>query len=215
MIFVAEIGSNHVGVPAIACEMIRQAALAGADIAKFQFRDPNDRIRGMPRKHARKLKEWCDYYEIEFMASIFDVGSIMIGHSIEMRRAKIAHGIGAKNPDLCNIIMKEFKEGFISHGDYRRMGWHNIFAIPRYPTYPNDVVLPESYDDEWFGYSSHVHGYGDALIAIGRGAKYIEKHVTLNKTETTIKDNHFALSFDEFGRMVDIGREMRRLVEVI
>lgn len=213
MIFCAEVGSNHKGVPAIAHEMIRRSKLAGADIVKFQFRDPNDKIRGMALRYALTLKKWCDYFEIEFMASIFDIEGIARGHMAEMRRAKIAHSIGVQKPNLCKIIMNEFKEGFISHGDYTASGWHNIFVVPGYPTYPDSVVLPESFDDEWYGYSSHVHGYGDALIAVARGAKYIEKHVTLDKTETTIKDNHFALSFDEFRQMVDVGREMGRLVD--
>ena len=37
MLFVAEIGLNHDGNFDIAHELIRQAKLAGADIAKFQF----------------------------------------------------------------------------------------------------------------------------------------------------------------------------------
>ena len=36
MLFVAEIGLNHNGNFDLACEMIRQAKYAGADIAKFQ-----------------------------------------------------------------------------------------------------------------------------------------------------------------------------------
>ena len=63
----------------------------------------------------------------------------------------------------------------------------------------------------WGGYSSHTHGIEDALVAIGRGATVIEKHVTLNKTEESIKDNQFALNFDEFSEMVHIGRAMSRL----
>ena len=48
-------------------------------------------------------------------------------------------------------------------------------------------------------------------MAIGRGATVIEKHVTLYKTEESIKDNQFALSFEEFAEMVRIGRAMSRL----
>ena len=71
--------------------------------------------------------------------------------------------------------------------------------------------MPEKFD-EYYGYSSHMHGIADALIAVSRGAKYIEKHVTLSKTERTIKDNAFSLSLDEFAQMVSIGTEMARLV---
>ena len=40
MIIIAEIGINHNGSLPVAHELIRQAAIAGADIAKFQFYDP-------------------------------------------------------------------------------------------------------------------------------------------------------------------------------
>ena len=62
ILFVAEIGSNHKGVPAIAHEMIRQSALAGADIAKFQFRYPEDPIRGLAIRNPSQLASWCDHY---------------------------------------------------------------------------------------------------------------------------------------------------------
>jgi sialic acid synthase SpsE len=37
MIFVAEISSNHKGIPALAYQYIRQSSLAGATIVKFQL----------------------------------------------------------------------------------------------------------------------------------------------------------------------------------
>ena len=67
--------------------------------------------------------------------------------------------------------------------------------------------MPQQFGD-YYGYSSHAHGAGDALLAISRGARFIEKHVTLNKTETSIRDNHFALDFGEFGDMVKYGNEI-------
>jgi len=36
----------------------------------------------------------------------------------------------------------------------------------------------------------------------------------LDKTDTAIKDNHFAISFDEFETMVDVGREIEALCSV-
>jgi len=212
MIFCAEIGSNHKGELAIAHEMIRQAALAGADIAKFQFRDPDDPIRGLAIRNASQLASWCEHYGIEFMASIFSFPALELARSLGMPRLKIAHSVAKSNQTLCDIIADGPEEVFVSHGDYSFSNWRRIFVVPRYPTYPNELVIPERFDDKWFGYSSHVHGYADALIAVARGAKYIEKHVTLDKTEESIKDNHFALSFGEFSQMVSIGREMCRLV---
>ena len=212
MIWVAEIGSNHKGVMAIAHEMIRQAALAGADIAKFQFRDPDDPIRGLAINNAGQLASWCDYYGIEFMASVFSFGALELARKLGLSRLKIANSVACHNPVLCDAIADGPEEVFVSHGDYNYSNWHRIFVVSRYPTYPDDVLIPKEFGDKWFGYSSHVHGYADALIAVARGARYVEKHVTLNKTERTIKDNAFSLSFDEFAQMVSIGREMERLL---
>ena len=212
MIWVAEIGSNHKGVPAIAFEMIRQAALAGADIAKFQFRDPEDPIRGYAMRSASQLAGWCEHYGIEFMASIFSSEALDVARKLGMPRLKIANSVAKHDPVLCDEIADGPEEVFVSHGDYSFSNWHRLFVVPRYPTYPDELVIPEEFGDKWYGYSSHVHGYADALIAIARGARYIEKHVTLDKTERTIKDNAFSLSFGEFSQMVSIGTEMARLI---
>ncbi|MHA2070124.1 MAG: N-acetylneuraminate synthase family protein [Candidatus Thorarchaeota archaeon] len=65
----------------------------------------------------------------------------------------------------------------------------------------------------YYGYSSHVHGIADVMLAISRGAKLVEKHVTLDKTEGSIKDHSFSLSFDEFAHMVRLGRRLEKLTK--
>ena len=40
----------------------------------------------------------------------------------------------------------------------------------------------------------------------------MEKHVTLDKTEESIKDNAFAISPQEFADMVKYGKEIHRLI---
>ena len=211
ILFVAEIGSNHKGIPAIAYEMIRQSALAGADIAKFQFRDPRDLIRGMPIQAASQLVSWCEHYGIEFMASVFSFEALELVRSLGVPRIKIANSVACHDPVLCDEIASGPEEVFVSHHKYKFPNWKNIFVVPSYPTYPNMFQMPEKFD-EFYGYSSHMHGIADALLAVSRGAQYIEKHVTLNKTERTIKDNAFSLSFGEFSQMVSIGTEMARLL---
>ena len=219
MLFVAEIGSNHKGIPSLAHEMIRQSALAGADIAKFQLgHDMNDPIRSLPMRHASELKEWCDHFGIEFMASIFNNVGLDVAESIGQERYKFAsrkafaHHSALDYDALLQKIIATGKEVFLSddsYGDCANV--RNLFLVPSYPLYPENFKLPERFDSH-YGYSSHVHGYADALIAIARGAKMVEKHVTLDKTEESIKDNAFALSFTEFAQMVSIGREMARLL---
>lgn len=214
MIFCAEIGSMHKGIPALAFEMIRQAKLAGADIAKFQLgHTSNDPVRYIDL-WAQDLKNWCDYFDIEFMASIFSLQGLKVAQETGMERYKIAFSIARDRPDIVEAIAKLNKETFISHSGYNFPCLRRLFVVAEYPTYPNHAMIPHAFSDtgDWYGYSSHVHGIEDALIAVARGARYVEKHVTLDKTEESIKDNHFALSFDEFAEMVRIGRGMERLL---
>lgn len=219
MIFCAEIGSCHKGKPALAFEMIKQASLAGADIAKFQLGLPaDDPIRGMSTRYAFELKKWCDYWNIEFMASLFSFEALDIARRIGQKRYKMAarkpfrHHARADYDKLFEAMMQDDKEIFVS--DSRMPSAHNVhrlWCVSQYPTYPEDCMIPDEFGPFWYGYSSHAHGIADALLAISRGAKYVEKHFTLDKTEESIKDNHFSLLPDEFGEMVRLGREIARL----
>lgn len=223
MLFVAEIGSNHKGILSLAHELIRQSALAGADIAKFQLgHDMNDPIRSLPMRHASELKEWCDHYGIEFMASIFNNVGFDVAESIGQERYKFptrkafeSHST-ADYKSLLKKVVATGKTVYVSgqtNGAIENV--RGLACVARYPTYPKEIEMPDEFGDIpplYYGYSTHVHGYSDALIAVARGAKLVEKHVTLDKTEESIKDNAFALSFDEFAQMVSIGREMERLL---
>ena len=215
MIFVAEIGSNHKGIKSLAFEMVRQAKMAGADIAKFQLghAGPEDKVRYPPMEWAPELKDWCDFHDIEFMASIFSGEALDLAESIGQERYKIAYTTWLKHKP-CSDILDTGKEVFAS-GAANSDNIRGLDCVPCYPTYPRDAKIRRTFGDgpgEIYGYSSHVHGIEDALIAIARGAQYIEKHVTLDKTEESIRDNSFALSFDEFAEMARIGRGMARLV---
>ena len=212
VIMVAEIGSNHKGIPSLAFEMIRQAKFAGADIAKFQILKPDDPIRGMPFHNIEQLMIWCDHFEIEFMASVFSHDAIDLAEAAGMKRYKIAYITAVERPDIVQAVAALGKEVFISHGGYDFYNFKKLFVVAEYPTYPDDMIMPPMFGGEWYGYSSHMHGYADALIAVARGAQYIEKHVTLDKTEESIKDNHFALSFDEFADMAKISCNIARLL---
>ena len=74
MLFIAEIGLNHNGNLDLSYEMIKQAKYAGADIAKFQlgWRAEKEQLNHINLEALLKLKKWCEYFEIEMMASIFN-----------------------------------------------------------------------------------------------------------------------------------------------
>ena len=61
----------------------------------------------------------------------------------------------------------------------------------------------------------HSVGIELSLIAISRGAQVIEKHFTLDKSDTTIRDHALSLLPNEFKAMVDIGKTMSKLLHKI
>ena len=53
-------------------------------------------------------------------------------------------------------------------------------------------------------------GNSASYVAISRGAKFIEKHLTLNKASQSIRDHTLSITPDEFRELVDIGREISK-----
>ena len=222
MIWVAEIGSNHGGSKALAYELIRQARLSGATIAKFQFgwtAEAQSKYAGEYDSRrfvddwAQDLKKWCDDLDIELMASIWSMEGLEVARSVGMKRYKIAHQI--EDRALLDAILSDGKQVFWSNEPIdNRVGVELVVSIradSSYPSYkmnvPNDFSA--SFDK---GYSSHMHGIADALIAVSRGAHYIEKHFSLSNYAGFPKDAAFSLTPPEFRQMVDIGNEIARLL---
>lgn len=212
--FVAEIGSNHKGIKSLAFEMIRQFSQAGATICKFQLgHDPDDPIRYID-PWVEDIARWCDSFGAEFMASIWSQEGLDAARSVSMKRYKIAHQ-KRRDSELYKSIVREGKETFISNGLNGTINGNvrGVYVSTDYPCY--DFDIPEAFSGSpggVFGYSSHMHGIADSLVAVSRGAKYVEKHVTLDKTEESIKDNSFAISVREFANLVQLGKEIHRLI---
>lgn len=218
MIFIAELGSMHKGIEPLAYEMVRRAKLAGADVAKFQFGWPESAgpMRTWATKNGSAIRRWCDHFDIKFMVSVFSWCGLAMAETCGVDYVKMAHpetfaknAPGEDYDKLLHLCMGSCKPVFVSGRIVE--GARSLYCVPKYPTYQHELELPERFD-VYDGYSSHTHGIEDALLAIARGAKVIEKHVTLDKTEETIKDNHFAVSFDEFEEMAKLGRRLERLV---
>lgn len=224
MLFVAEIGLNHDGNPNQAHELIRQAKFAGAHIAKFQFgwRDRPDEINHIDAARAAQYRQWCEYWGIEMMASIITEGAFDLARGAGLSRYKIASRTVKDNPGLCQRILAEGRETFVSLGMWEGEGFpfgppsptlRYIFCRSRYPTYPEELGLPATFrPDGYYGYSDHCSGVEACLLAIARGAQFIEKHLTLNKTSQVIRDHILSATPDEFWRLTSIGDAMARLV---
>ncbi len=171
-------------------------------------------MRYAPMEWVEDLSKWCDDIGIRFMASIFSQDALRLAESAGMQEYKIAHQVaqGRYHVDasLVENIIATNKPVYISG---KIINAPNVYPLyvhsAQYPCY--EPHMPEDFSASgWYGYSSHHFGVGDALLAIGRGAQFVEKHLTLDKTEESIKDNHFALGPDEFRDMVTYGNEIAR-----
>jgi sialic acid synthase SpsE len=240
VLIVSEIGMNHDGHWDRAYELIRQSALAGADIAKFQFgwRHREGEINHIPPALARRLKEWCEHCGIEFMASIISPDALDLAKEVSPSRYKIASRTVVDHPQLVEDVLAQDRETFVSLGWWKGQGhgqgqaqgegdWpfgppterlRYIYCQSSYPTYPADLRgLPERFHaDGYYGFSDHSMGIEASLLAIARGAAFIEKHFTLDKTIRSVHNDHIlSVTPQELRSLCEIGRPLSRLVSVV
>ena len=220
MLFIAEIGMNHNGNLDLCSELVRQAKWAGADIAKFQlgWRSEVGEINHITPDDLKKIVQICDYYEIEFMTSIITEEGLELSKSVQHNRYKIASRTLIDKPNLVKSILELGKPTFISLGMWEKKGlpfrdFKNatyFWCRSLYPTYPWDLTeLPKNFDNPRMpGFSDHSVGIEIALTAIARGASIIEKHFTLDKSDTSIRDHALSASPEEFKILVDLGRNI-------
>ena len=88
--------------------------------------------------------------------------------------------------------------------------------MSKYPCEPKDLKnLPKNFKNTNFeGYSDHSIGIETCLIAISRGAKIIEKHFTLDKSNTTIRDHSLSATPKEFKLLVDLGKDIFKKINL-
>tara|TARA_B100000315_G_scaffold237089_1_gene253524 strand:+ start:120 stop:806 length:687 start_codon:yes stop_codon:yes gene_type:complete len=226
MLFIAEIGMNHNGNFDLAYELIKQAKFSGADIAKFQlgWRDEAGEINRIDLNVLQTLKRWCDYFEIEFMVSVITEEALELARKVDFNRYKVASRTVRDNIDLVKKIVAEGKETIISLGMWNEEkppikvtdNIKYLWCKSKYPAEPLDLIdLPKDFTNSIYnGYSDHSIGIEVPLIAISRGAQIIEKHFTLDKSDTTIRDHILSATPDEFSVMVQIGRDISRKVQL-
>ena len=217
--FVAEIGLNHNGNFDLACEMIRQAKFCGADVVKMQlgWRDGIEDINCIDYDILTKLFKYADFVGIELMFSIFNYSAFRLIKKFNVKRYKIASRTVACNIELVTEIVNQDKDIVISLGmwDKKEVPIVNnnikyLWCKSIYPTMPWDMSgFPKDFNNSiYYGYSDHSLGIGSSLIAISRGARMIEKHFTLDKSDSTIRDHALSANCEEFAKLVSLGERL-------
>ncbi|MCP1663262.1 sialic acid synthase SpsE [Methanocalculus sp. AMF5] len=220
MIFISEIGLNYNGNIGLAYELIRQSKYSGADIVKFQlgWRAAKEDINHIDFDMLSNLKKWADFFEIELMFSIFNEEAYDLISMFSFSKYKIASRTLVDNFDLVKKIVDKGMDTYISLGMWTDselpfVGYDNVHYLwckSLYPTTPWDMLdLPKDFiHSQYSGYSDHSIGIDLPLLAIARGATIIEKHFTLDKSDTTIRDHALSATPEEYLCMTQIGKEI-------
>jgi len=245
---IAEAGVNHNGSLELAKKLIDVASEAGADAVKFQtFKtenviskkaekaeyqkqttDANESQFDMIKKLEldidthHKLIDYCNYKNIMFLSTPFDLESIVLLDNLGLKIFKIPSGEITNLPYLRKIgaLKKEviLSTGMADIGEIEdaldiliqagtlRDNITVLHANTMYPTPMEDVnlnamvTIGNTFDID-YGYSDHTLGIEVDIAAVAMGAKVIEKHFTLDKTMEG-PDHKASLEPDELVAMV-------------
>ena len=233
MEFIAEIGLNHNGSDALLVELIRQASLSGATLVKFQlgWRDKKEEINYFDEEKLKLLLKSCDHYGIEPLFTLLHERSYKLLTTVyKPNILKIASRTLKTDFDFCVQLSKRNHKLIISTGmSERKISYLDeiknllqneckfVWCISNYPLYVWDVKdFPKTFNNEGFiGLSDHSLGNEMAFLAISRGAKMIERHFTLNKSDSTIRDHSLSSTQEEFIELVRIGKKLEKIVDIL
>ena len=224
--FIAEEGMNHNGNFSLCYELIKQAKLSSADIVKFQlgWREKKGEINKIDKEIIKKLYDWSKYFDIELMFSVLTTNALKRINYFKPKRIKIASRTLKENFSLAEQIVKKDIPTIISLGMWKKtklpfIKTKNISYLwckSKYPTEPFDLKdFPKNFkNSNYDGYSDHSIGIEMCLLAISRGANIIEKHFTLDKSNTTIRDHALSATPEEFRQMVNLGQDIKRKINI-
>ena len=159
------------------------------------------------------------------MFSIFTNEALEMIKKYNFRRYKIASRTLVENFSLAKKIIAEKKETFVSLGFWKKkklpfkkdLKIKYLWCKSIYPTAPWELKkFPKKFrSSDILGLSDHSIGIELSLIAISRGAQIIERHFTLDKSDTTIRDHALSLTPNEFKILVDNGKAIFKLLDKI
>ena len=176
----------------------------------------------------RELNEFCKNIEIKFGISFFRLEDAeMICSNIETIDFYKIPSAECLNIPLLNFLLEQGKKVFVSTG-----GHVTSKVIEKLKTYKNDIVIfhcianypvrlgdqdlnvISSFKDSGFsnlGYSSHDDSWEVCLIAISKGAKWIERHITLDKSANGL-DHNSSSTPHEFERLGLLGNNFQKIL---
>lgn len=152
------------------------------------------------RKKYDEIDKYCKKIKIDWFASAWDIDSVNFLRRYKMPYHKVASAM-LTNTDLLNSISKEKKPTLISTGmsnmkiidqavkifKKNNCKFVLMHCVSTYPANEKNLnlnmisTLKKKYKCE-VGYSGHEKSVTPSLYAAILGAKYIERHITLDRT---------------------------------
>jgi N,N'-diacetyllegionaminate synthase len=233
----AEIGINHNGDMNLCHELIRQAAINGADLVKFQLYEPKILFADEPHlieeaercqfthDEFKRVLNWCAEESIEPFFSVFDETRLEWTEKENIGLYKLASRSVRKTPEFCKTIADLGKTVYTSLGmsslEYGREllgSYENVkflYCKSLYPAEYSDYAdQPKDYAESgFFGISDHTYGIETSLVALARGANFVEKHFTLSKTMEG-SDHKCSITPDELKDLVKYGKQIRKVINI-
>ena len=213
---IAEAGINHNGSMAVARMLANAAKEAGANAVKYQTYVTDDICRkDSPEyawlKHCElsydqfvQLKKHCDSIGIDFISTPDTVKDAEFLDTLGMRYMKIgsanANGTFVRSLEHIKtpLILSIGMNGWITMADNVKVIMHCVSAYPCPIEQANMALVGPHYDVicDTLGFSDHTVGSLCAVMAVARGAKFIEKHFTLDR-KAEGPDHHMSMDPDE------------------
>jgi N,N'-diacetyllegionaminate synthase len=218
------------GADAVKFQTFDPDALAtrGAPLAAYQ-RDGTDaesqremleRLR-LADEDLGSLAALCRRLGPHFLSTPFDEASVALLESLEVPAFKVGSGeltnlpflryLGGRGlPLLLSTGMGDLEEVRAAVGAVATGGTPPLALLHCVSSYPAPVeqanlramdTLAAEFPDAVIGYSDHCLGLEVSLAAVARGAKVIERHITLDRTRPG-PDHHVSLEPEEMARLV-------------
>jgi sialic acid synthase SpsE len=214
------------GADAVKFQSIKPEKIYNLDDLKAKDRELLDKIK-MKEDWYQKIINYCQDRGILYFSAPTYIGAIdlLVEYDVELMKIaspqtygfpKLIEEVSRTNlPTIMSTGYCKYKEIERAVNVFKKVGNKKLIllhCISDYPTLPEDANLnfiPTLRDMFGIipGFSDHTLGYEVTLAAVDKGAKVIEKHITLDR-DMEGPDHHFALEPVEFKKMVKGIREV-------
>lgn len=171
-----------------------------------------------------ELAEHSKRIGMTFSASCFDLERLGWLEELDVPFHKVASRM-KHNKELINAMLDTGKEVFLSTDNFSDFYWPSnydysslraLYCIPSYPTKLSDfrmksITFNQDRDSFFDGISDHSIGLEASMVAISRGARIIEKHFTISRSDRG-PDQICSIEPTELKKLVKFARAAEEII---